>query len=91
MSTNKEKDIYLKDGKLDLSILDEEMLKPLTKEGDIEEYNTILEDLESMDLKNIDISATLEEMAMIFEEDEYNKAFNKQRLEEEMKEFHKKD
>lgn len=92
MSTNKEEDIYLKEGKLDLSILNEEMIKPLIKEQAPEGYNSILDDLESMDLNNMDIATTLEEMALMFEEDdEYNKAFNQQRLEEEKKEFDKRD
>ncbi len=88
MSINKEKDIYLKDGRLDLSILNEEMTKILSEGADLEEYNSILDDLESMELKDEDISTTLQEMAMIFEqEDEYKKAFNKERLEREKKEL----
>ncbi|HHX60564.1 MAG TPA: hypothetical protein GX707_07555 [Epulopiscium sp.] len=87
MSTNKEKDIYLKDGKLDLSLLDEETIQEIEPE----KYSTILEDLESMDLNNTDISSVLEEMAMIFEKDEYDQACDKEKREEEMKEFEKRD
>lgn len=92
MSINKEKDMYLKDGRLDLTILNEALVKPLTQEKDQEDYNSILDDLESIELKDEDISATLREMAMIFEkEDEYKKAFNSDRLEQEKKEFGQKD
>lgn len=88
MSINKEKDMYLEDGKLDLSILDEAGIKTFTEVAEPEEYNSILDDLESIELKDDDISTTLQEMAMIFEqEDEYKKAFNKDRLEREKKEL----
>ena len=87
MLINKEQDYYLKDGKLDLSLLNEAM-----PQEPVQEYSTILEDIESMQMSDKDISATLEEMALIFEkEDEFKKAFNKERLEEEMKEFGKMD
>lgn len=91
MLINKEKDIYLVDGRLDLSLLNENEGggQLVTKGTQIqEEYSSILEDIESLELKDEDISTTLQEMAMIFEqEDEYKKAFNKERLEKEMKEF----
>lgn len=94
MSTNKEKDIYLEEGRLDLSILDEEIIKPppYLPSEEPEEYTSILDELESMELKDKDISTTLHEMAMIFEkEDEYKKAFNQERLEQEKKEFTQSD
>lgn len=89
MLINKEKDIYLVDGRLDLSVLDEGLDQPNTKVPQTQEaYSSILEDIEALELKDEDISSTLQEMAMIFEqEDEYKKAFNKERLEKEMKEF----
>ncbi len=102
MLINKERDIYLIDGKLDLSILNEAVVEPLIRheknvkskekesevELEVEGYNTLLDDLESIELKDDDISTTLQQMAMIFEqEDEYKKAFNEERLVKEMKEF----
>ena len=83
MLINKGQEYYLKDGALDLSILNEAIIKV-----EVNEYNIILEEIESIKASDEEISATLEEMAMIFEkEDEFKEAFSKERLEEEMKEF----
>ena len=85
MFINKKQSYYLKDGKLDLSLLNEEIHQASDKETDI------MDEIESIKVNDMDISESLEEVALMFEEEEnFKKAFNEARLEDEMKEFQKK-
>ena len=90
MKRGKEKySFYLIDGRLDLSMLNEE----IEQDGTIDRektYEEITLDLEKEYIAD-DISATLEEVAKIFEEDEkigkVTEAFSMERMKEELKEF----
>ncbi len=85
MFINKKQSYYLKDGKLDFTLLNEEIHQSCDKNVDI------MDEIESIKVNDMDISQSLEEVALIFEEEEnFKKAFNKERLEDEMKEFQKK-
>ena len=92
MTACNKKDFYLKNGRLDLSSLNEDISKNKT-----EEAKPHIEDRELVELQSNNIAATLEEMALMFEEgpqkeedvleNECTKAFSSERLKEEMKEF----
>lgn len=77
---------YLIDGRLDLSMLNEEVEKDTMTDME-KTYEEIALELER-EYVGSDISATLEEVAMIFEEDDkITDAFSMERIKEELKEF----
>ena len=74
MSINKENDVYLKNGRLDLSVLNEEQAKTLRDQKD---HHSILEEIELIQVNDENISETLEQMAMMFEQEDEKKEFQK--------------
>ena len=88
-------EFYLKNGRLDLSSLDKKVCK-----NEIEQVKPQIDDGELLELQSNNITTTLEEMALMFEEDskdvkkvkevpnnEWVRAFSPKRLKEEMQEF----
>ena len=92
MTPCNEKKFYLNNGKLDLSSLGED-----TSSNEKEKPKPQIEDYELVEIQSNNITATLEEMALMFEEDtkedkngleaECQNAFSSDRLKREMKEF----
>ena len=98
MTPCNENKFYLNNGRLDLSSLNEDISK-----NKIDQAKPQIEDRELVELQSNNITATLEEMALMFEEepkepkeakeikddleDECTKAFSSERIKQEMKEF----
>ena len=92
---------YLKNGRLDLSALNEdvERIKQEDQVMQITDQVMQITDQELMDLQEGNTATALQEMALMFETeevpkdppvkigDEFTKAFNEERLQEEMQEF----
>jgi len=99
MTPCNKKKFYLNNGRLDLSSLSENIDKNRIQEAEpqLEKVKPQIEDRELAELQSNNIAVTLEEMALMFEEEpkvdkedleeECTKAFSPERLREEMKEF----